>query len=74
MNKVDSWFKDAGKEANGGMRTHPSSDPMWFMVGCADYPDREKLMLIIQAAQHLCAVNRKECDRLLRKALGGCNG
>jgi hypothetical protein len=80
MNKrnVDKWFAYESKWARehfgeklNVMKDFPEGiDPDNYFVGNADYGDRETLMLLIEAARHLCAVDHVKAKTLLVQALG----
>jgi len=67
---VDKWFKEASREEAilQGSKSH-RGDPDWFLIGCADYPDRVALMLLVEAARALCGMRRDKVAKLMREAL-----
>ena len=67
---VDKWMQSEAKMmgTNDGI-----GGPDTYCIGCADYRDREALMLIIEAARELCGMNKPKCRRLLLEALSLIN-
>lgn len=68
--KVNEWFGHAeelaaSREVDDGR----GWDPMWFHIGCANFPDRETLMLIVESARELCGMDKVKTRRLLLEAL-----
>jgi hypothetical protein len=65
--EVNQWFYDQQMPDDPDYGT--ALDPLQFLIGCADYPDRPVLMRIIQAAQYLCGMNKPAARLRLRQAL-----
>jgi hypothetical protein len=63
---VDEWMKAESKMmgTNDGI-----GGPDRYYVGCADYPDQEALMLLVEAAGELCGMRKDKAARLTRRAL-----
>ena len=63
---VDKWMENESKlmGTNDGI-----GGPDRYYIGCADYPDRETLMLLVEAARELCGMRKDRTVRLLREAL-----
>ena len=63
---ADEWTKAESKMmgTNDGI-----GGPGRSYVGCADYPDRVALMLLVEAARELCGMRRDKVAKLMREAL-----
>lgn len=61
IDETNNWFK-AQDELHHGI------DPTEFYIGCANMPDRRALMLMIEAARHLCGMDKRRALSLLDAA------